>query len=173
VESVLARIKIPPEAVVPILIGGTALFILLFAGSKLADWKARAPDAASRFGLVVAGLFTSVAVFFLLGGLTNQIDPNNEGTGQINFTDAPTAGFMAAVACAFWRMANQRLVTLLIGLGIGVLMIAKPFVWPVMRIWETGQAYPRDTTDPEHLMFWGPGVVVVIVALIAAAKKPR
>jgi hypothetical protein len=50
------------------------------------------------------------------------------------------------------------------------MMIAKPFVWPVMRSWERGPVYPRGMTDPEHLMFWGPGVVVIVVALIAARK---
>jgi 4-amino-4-deoxy-L-arabinose transferase-like glycosyltransferase len=172
VEAVLGVvIKIPREALIPLAIGVVALIILLFFGTKLAEWKARSPAAASRFGLVAAVLFTGVALYFLLRGLTNQSDPNNEGTGQINFTDAPIAGFLGALAAAFWRMANQRVVALVAGLVLGALMIAKPFVWPVMRQWENGRAYARGLIDPEHLMFWGPGVVVIVVALIAAAKK--
>jgi hypothetical protein len=173
VESVLGvRIKIPPEAIIPLAIGIGALVTLLFFGTKLAEWKARSPDAAARFALIAAGVLTAVAVYFLMHCLTNQNDPNNEGTGQINFTDAPLAGFMACLAVAFWRMANQRVVAALIGLGIASLMIAKFFVWPVGHTHE-GHFWPRGGTDPEHLMFWGPGVVLVIVTLIAVLKKPR
>lgn len=175
-ESVLGvRIKIPPEAVIPLAIGVAALLVLVVFGTKLAAWKARAPDAAARFGLVAAGLLTAAAVFFLLRCVANQSDPNNEmpGVENISFTDAPIAGFLGALATAFWRYANQRFVTLLIGLGVAAAMIAKPFVWPVLRIWETGESYPRGMSDPEHLMFWGPGVVVAIVTLIAALKQPR
>ena len=175
-ESVLGvRIKIPPEAVIPLAIGVAALLVLLFFGTRLAAWKARAPDAAARFGLVAAGLLTAAAVFFLLRCVSNQSDPNNEmpGVENISFTDAPIAGFMAALAAVFWRYANQRIVAALIGFGIGVLMLVKTAVWPVMRIWETGERYPRGTMDPEHLMFWGPGVVVVIVTLVAVLRRPR
>ena len=55
-EAVLGvRIKLPPEAIIPLAIGVAALLVLLFAGSKLADWKARSPVAAARFGLIAAG----------------------------------------------------------------------------------------------------------------------
>lgn len=167
-----AGIKIPPEAIPPLLIGATALALLVFFGGKLAEWKRRSPDAAIRFGMIVAVLFTGAAVFFLARGLTNQIDPNNEGTGQISFTDSPIAGGMAALAAVFWRMANLRPVTVLVGLGIGALMMIKPFVWPVINITETGH-WPRDMNDPEHLMFFGPGLFVIIVALVAGLKSRR
>ena len=169
----LGAIKIPPEAIVPLLIGITALAILVFFGSKLAEWKRRSPDAASRFGMIVAVLLTGSAVFFLTRGLTNQIDPNNEGTGQISFTDSPIAGGLAALGAVFWRMANLRFVSVIAGLGIGGLMMIKPFVWPVIRITEYGQG-PRGLNDPEHLMFLGPGLFVIIVALVAGlkARKP-
>lgn len=116
-ESVVGRIKIPPEAVVPLLIGIVALLTLIFFGSKLAAWKARSPQSAERFALGVAALLTAASVYFLLSCLTNQSDPNNEipGVTNITFTDAPIAGGMAALAAAFWRMASQRIVTLLIG----------------------------------------------------------
>ena len=173
-EAVIARIKIPPEAIIPLAIGLTVLLTLVFFGTKLAAWKAQSPESAARFGLVTAGLFTAVSVFFLLRCLTNQSDPNNEIVGMTNitFTDAPIAGGMAAFAAGFWRMASQRLVALLIGGGIGVLMMAKPFVWPVLRQWDDSAPYPRGMMDPEHIMFLGPGLLAIIVAVIAAKKKP-
>ena len=60
----LAAIKIPPEAVIPLAIATVALLVLIFFGNKLADWKRRAPEAASTFGLAVAGVLTSCAVFY-------------------------------------------------------------------------------------------------------------
>lgn len=177
-ESLLGvRIKIPPEAVVPLLIGIAALVTLLFFGSKLAEWKQRSPAAASKFGVVAAVLFTGVAIFFLIRCLANQSDPNNEGTGQLSFIDPPVAGFMAALATAFWRMGNQRALTFITGLGIGGLMLAKPFIWPVIRVWSAGElgrsagSRPRDLIDPEHLVFLGAGVVVIVTALIAGKKR--
>ena len=166
------RIQIPPEAIIPILLGSAALVILVFFGARLAEWKQRSPDAASRFGMIVAVLMTGTAVFFLARGLTNQIDPNNEGTGQISFTDSPIAGGLAALAAVFWRMANLRLVSVIVGLGIGILMMIKPSVWPVIRITEYGQG-ARGLNDPEHLMFLGPGLFVIIVALVAGLKATK
>lgn len=165
-------IKIPPEAVIPLAIGVAALVMLLFFGSKLAEWKARSPGAASQFALIAATVLTAAALYFLLRCVTNQNDPNNDLPGNINFTDAPIAGFLAAIGTAFWRMADQRAVTLVAGLGIGAVMIAKSFIWPVISIGPTWNK-SRDLIDPEHIMFWGPGVVVVVVALIAGAKPKR
>ena len=165
-------IRIPPEAVIPLAIGLAALVTLLFFGTKLAEWKARSPVAAARFGLIAAVLLTAAAMYFLVRCVTNQVDPNNDMPGNINFTDAPIAGFLAAVGTAMWRMANQRAVTLIVGLGIGGLMIAKSFIWPVISIGPTWN-HPRDMIDPEHIMFWGPGVVVVIVALVAGLRPKR
>jgi len=164
-------IKIPAEAVPPLLAGTVALIVLLFFGAKLADWKRTSPIHATRFGLVCAVLLTGVAVFFLARCLTNQSDPNNEGTGQLSFTDPPVAGFMAALGTMFWRYANQRIVALVIGIAIGALMFAKPFVWPVMRIWEDGHRYARGMMDPEHAVFLGSGIVVLVTAFIAGLRK--
>lgn len=171
----LARIKIPPEAMIPLAIAVVALLVLIFFGSKLADWKRRAPESASTFGLAVAGVLTSCAVFFLLSCVTNQSDPNNRlaNVTNINFTDAPIAGGMALLAVVFYRYANQRLVALLIGLGMAALMFAKPFVWPVMSLWDAGPGEPRDMGDPEHLMFFGPAIAIAIATVIAVTRKPK
>ena len=68
-------------------------------------------------------------------------------------------------------MADLRPVAFLVGAGIGVIMMMKPFVWPVIRVTEYGSS-ARDMMDPEHIMFFGPGLFAIIVALIAALKKP-
>ncbi len=170
----LARIQIPPEAVIPLAIATVALLVLIFFGNKLADWKRRAPEAASTFGLAVAGVLTACAVFFLLSCVTNQSDPNNRlpDVTNINFTDAPVAGGMALLAVVFYRYANQRLVALLIGVGIAALMFAKPFVWPVIITTEYGSG-PRSMNDPEHLMFFGPAIAIAIATVIAVTRKPK
>ena len=175
-ESVLGvRIPIPAEAVVPLLIGVVALLILVFAGSALADWKAKSPGAASKFGLGVGAILTVCALYFLFRCLTNQVDPNNEGGGNINFTDAPTAGGMLALAAAFWRMGGQRYIALGVGIGFGALMMAKPFIWPVITTYSsphTSWSHPRDMLDPEHLMFLGPGLLAIFVGMYAGLKRP-
>ena len=63
------------------------------------------------------------------------------------------------------------LVALLVGGGLGVLLMTKPFIWPVLIVHEGG-TWPRDMMDPEHIMFFGPGLLAIIAAVIAAAKKP-
>lgn len=161
----------------PLAIGIAALLVILFFGSKLKAWKDRSPKTAARFGLVVAVLLTGASLYFLLHCLTNQNDPNNDIPNNINFTDAPIAGGMAAIATVFWRFANLRVIGGIVGVGIAAAMFAKPYVWPVMRIWEPGaaegHAYPRAMTDPEHFMFWGPAIVVAIVTLVVVAKRVR
>jgi hypothetical protein len=172
-HAVLAiHIKLPPEALVPLLIGVGALLVLVFFGATLQGWKARSPVPASRFGLVAGALLTGVAIYFLVRCLTNQSDPNNDGPGNLSFIDPPVAGFMAALATAFWRFGDRRAIALVCGLGVGVLMLIKPFVWPVLRVWDN-HTYARGMMDPEHLVFLGAGVVVVITALVAGAKAPR
>jgi len=171
----LARIKIPAEAVVPLLLGIVALLILIFAGSALASWKDRNPAAARTFGLVFASVMTAVSLYFLSRCLWNQMDPNNEGTGQLNFLDPPIAGFMAACACAFWRMGDQAKVALGIGLVVGILMIIKPWVWPVISSYYSDydkmtHTRARGIIDPEHAEFIGSGIVVLVTGLIAGLK---
>jgi len=171
--AALARIKLPPEAIVPMLIGTVALIILLAFGAALQRWKARAPGPAQMFGVIVGVLLTAAAVYFLINCLTNQSDPNNEGTGQISFIDPPVAGGMAALAAVFWRFGNQRLIGGVLGIAIGALMLAKPFVWPVIRDYNNGHTRSRGMMDPEHLMFLGPGLLVLIVALIVLLRGRR
>lgn len=177
IESVLGvRINVPPEAVVPLLIGSIALATLIFAGSALAAWKERNPAAAKMFGMIVGGICLAVSAYFLSKCLLNQIDPNNEGTGQLEFLDAPIAGFMATIGALFWRMGDQPKVSLAIGVIVGGLMLVKPFVWPVIRTWTDSyggdgpRSYPRGMLDPEHLEFIGSGIVVLVTGLIAGLK---
>jgi hypothetical protein len=175
VNALAVVIRLPPEAIPPLAIGLAALFVIIFFGSKLADWKARSPQHARVFGLVTGVLLTGASLYFLLHCLTNQVDPNNEMPNRINFTDAPIAGGMAALAVVFWRFANLKPVAGLVGAVVAALMYAKPFVWPVTRVWEVGEAeghaYARGLMDPEHLMFLGPATLVVIVTIVCLAKR--
>ena len=52
-------------------------------------------------------------------------------------------------------------------------MMAKPFVWPVIRVYTDGGvgSRARDLIDPEHIMFLGPGLFAVILG-IAALRRP-
>ena len=174
-ELALARIKIPAEAVVPLIIGIVALLVLIFAGSALASWKDRNPAAARTFGLFMAAVLTGISIYFLSRCLLNQMDPNNEGTGQLNFLDPPIAGFMAACGCLFWRMGDRPKVALGIGLVVGILMIIKPWVWPVISSYysdydKTTHTRARGIIDPEHAEFIGSGIVVLVTGLIAGLK---
>ncbi len=172
------RIKLPPEALVPLLVGTAALLILMFAGSALASWKQRAPKAASMFGLVVASLCAVGAIYFLVKSVPNQIDPNSEGTGQMSLFDAPIGAFMAALACAFFRMGGKHKIALGFGLVVGIVLIAKPFILPVIVTYADhygGTASgivsrSRGLLDPEHAEFVVGGVVVLITGLITGAK---
>ena len=178
VESVLGvRIQVPPEAVVPILVGSIALAILIFAGSALAAWKQRNPAAARTFGMAVGSVCAVIAIYFLAKCLLIQIDPNSDVPGdKLQFFDPPIAGFMAALAAVFWRMGDQPKVSLAIGAIVGGLMIAKPFVWPVIVTYTESygdhQVYSRqrDLIDPEHAEFLGSGIVVLVTGLIAGLK---
>jgi hypothetical protein len=175
-DVLAVHIKIPAEAVVPLLIGVGALLVLVFAGGALASWKERNPKAASTFGLVMAVIMTGISIYFLTRCLWNQMDPNNEGTGQLQFMDPPIAGFMAACGAAFWRMGEQPKVALAIGILIGGLMLIKPWVWPVISDFYGGgthYVHARGLLDPEHAEFVGSGIVVLVTGLIAGLKaKP-
>lgn len=172
------RIKLPPEALVPLLVGTAALLILVFAGSALASWKQRAPRSASTFGLVVASMCAVGAIYFLVKSVPNTMDPNSEGTGQMSLFDAPIGAFMAALACGFFRMGGKHKISLGFGLLVGVVLIAKPFILPVIVTYTESYggrgtvSHSRGLLDPEHAEFVVGGVVVLITGLITGAKPP-
>jgi len=164
-------IKVPAEAVVPIIVAGVALGVLAFGGAALADWKVKSPGVATKFGLAVAVLLTGYALYV---GATiipaKYIDHGAPGETTIGFLDGPIMGFSALIGTLFWRFANQRWIALGVGLGIGVAMFAKPFIMP-LHGWYEGHEHPWHFMDPEHLSFHGPGLAVIIAGLIAG-KKP-
>jgi hypothetical protein len=163
-------IKIPAEAVVPLLIGSVALMVLLFAGTSLAAWKQKRPETASKVGLVVAVALTGYALYV---GATiipaKYIDHGAPGQTTIGFLDGPIMGFTALIGALFWRFANQRWIALGVGLGIGLAMFGKPFILP-LHGWYDGHEHPWHFFDPEHLSFHGPGVAVMIAGLFAGSK---
>lgn len=168
-------IRLPAEALIPLLLGSIALCILLFAGGALAEWKQRSPDAARKFALAATAVCVVFAIFFLSKCLLNQSDPNNEGTGQLSFVDAPIAALFAAVAASFARMADLPKAAYIVGVVIGLLLLAKPFVWPVIRNYteagSPGGSRSRGLFDPEHLEFLGTGIIVLITGLVTGRKR--
>lgn len=170
VEVLAVVIKIPPEAVVPLLIGSAALLILMFSGAALADWKRKHPETASKVGMVVAVALTGYALYV---GATiipaKYIDHGAPGETTIGFLDGPIMGFSALIGALFWRFANQRWIALGVGLGLGLAMFMKPFILP-LHGWYDGHEHPWHFFDPEHLSFHGPGVAVMIAGLIAGSK---
>lgn len=170
IDVLAVHIKVPPEAVVPILVGSAALFILLFAGASLQSWKQKHPDTASKVGMVIAIALTGYALYV---GATiipaKYIDHGAPGETTIGFLDGPIMGFCALIGALFWRFANQRWIALGVGLGIGLAMFAKPFILP-LHGWYDGHEHPWHFFDPEHLSFHGPGVAVIIAGLIAGSK---
>jgi hypothetical protein len=178
IESVLGvKITVPAEAVVPIIIGSIALAILIFSGSALASWKERNPAAAKMFGMIVGSICMIVSIIFLAKCLLVQIDPNSDAPGtKLEFFDPPLAAFMAAIGALFFRMGDQPKVALGIGLVVGGLMIAKPFIWPVIVTYTESYgdrgtySRQRGMLDPEHAEFIGSGIVVLVTGLIAGLK---
>lgn len=179
VRAVLAvRIKIPPEAVIPLLIGSAALLVLMFAGGALKAWKERSPGPASTFGLVVGALCAAGALYFLAKSIPNQIDPNSDGTGQMSHLDPPIGAFMAALACAFFRLGGRPKISLGLGLVVGIAMLVKPFVLPVIVTYANHSSgsgggivsHARGMLDPEHLEFLASGIVLIVVALVTGAR---
>jgi len=180
VVALAVRIKIPPEAMIPLLIGVGALLVLVFAGGALKSWKDRSPGPASKFGLVVGSLCTVGAIYFLAKSIPNQIDPNSDGTGQLNHLDPPIGAFMTVLACSFFRMGGKPKISFGLGMLVGVAMLVKPFILPVIVTYAersgAGSALvsrSRTFLDPEHLEFIASGVVVIVTALITGAKPPR
>jgi hypothetical protein len=165
-------IKVPPEAVVPLLVGSAALLVLLFAGAALKDWKDKHPEVAAKVGLVIAVALTGYALYVGARIIpAKYIDHGAPGETTIGFLDGPIMGFSALIGTLFWRFGNQRWIALGVGLGIGLAMFAKPFILPLYG-WYDYHEHPWHFFDPEHLSFHGPGLAVVIAGLIAG-KKPQ
>jgi hypothetical protein len=177
--DVLARIKIPAEAIVPMLIGLVALLVLIFAGAALADWKVRNPKPAKITGLVFAIGLTGFALFKLIMVVpqTDENDPIHEGVYNVTLFDGPILGFCALVAVIMWGYAGMRKVALGFGLAVAAAMIAKPLVWPMFHHYTSStsdyKGHLRDFTDLEHLGFTGPAIAVLIAALVVGLGRDR
>ena len=168
------RLNLPPEALLPLLFATIALLLLLFASDKLSAWKVHQPTKARTLGIVTASGLTIIACYFLFTKLSNQSDPNNSGTNNMSLFDAPMIGFFAAVGALFWRFGDQRRIGFGMGVAVGVVLIAKPFVWPVVstvdymngsrRVFES---HNRGLFDPEHYLFILGGLVAIACGFIA------
>jgi hypothetical protein len=166
------KISIPPEAVLPLGIGVVALLVLLFAGASLPDGTARKPQAAAKLGLVLAlGLSAFVIYKFVLLMPNKYIDLGPPDQPPISLADGPILGFTAAMATVFWRFANQRWIALGFGGLIGLALIAKPFVMPFVTWFDVGSERARVLSDPDTLSILGPGIVVLITALVAGRRS--
>ena len=173
--SVLAKIKIeiPPEAIVPVLIGIVTLLILIFAGAALADWKERRPKVAVTTGLVLAVALTGYVIYEAAMLLPEKyIDLGPPGHPPISLADGPILGFSAIIATLFWRFANQPKVSLALGVLLGVALIAKPFVIPLYSYFSSGSERARGLTDPDTISILGPGVATLIAGLMVGLR-PR
>ena len=166
--------NIPPEAVVPLLCAIVALMVLIFAGDKLSAWKVHSPKPARRFGMAVALVLFVATAYFLLIKIPNQSDPNNAGTNNLSLFDAPMIGFFAAVGALFWRFADQRRIGFWMGVVVGVVLIAKPYMWPVISTYsymdggkENIASHSRDFLSPEHYLFLLSGIVAMVCGWIA------
>lgn len=165
------RISIPPEAVVPLLIGVAILLVLLFAGAKLADWKAKSPRVATMVFLIGAIALSGFVLYKAAMVLPEKyIDLGPPGHPPISLADGPVMGFVAIIATVLWRSANQRWIALGFGAGIGVALIAKPFVIPMVLHFSSGSERTPAITDPDTLSILGPGIAVLIAALIAGLR---
>ena len=172
--TVLAKIKIevPPEAIVPLLIGMAILLVLIFAGAALQDWKERKPKAARTVGTIFAVLLSGYALYVFVTIMPNKyIDLGPPDQPPISLADGPILGFTAVIATLMWRFANQRWIALGFGGVIGVALILKPFVMPFVTWFSSGSERARVISDPDTLSLLGPGVAVLIAALIAGLKK--
>jgi hypothetical protein len=174
-EAVLAKIhiSIPAEAVVPLLVGIGALLVLVFAGAALKDWKARKPGAARTVGMILAVGLSGYALYMAAMMLPNKyIDLGPPDQPPISLADGPILGFTALIGTLFWRFADRRWVALGFGGVIGALLIAKALVLPLVTWFDYGSERARALSDPDTLSLLGPGVAVLIVALIAGSRKP-
>ncbi|MBS1119358.1 MAG: hypothetical protein H6Q90_1586 [Deltaproteobacteria bacterium] len=172
-SSLAIHIKLPSEAIVPLLVGAGILLVMVFAGAALADWKRKHPQGARIFGLGMALGLTGVAAYRLALMLPqgDENDRVHEGIQLVTMFDGPIVGFLAAIGVVMWRYTNQRWIALGTGLVIGLALFAKPFIAPLSHIWD-GHARQWGNLDLEHIAFFAPGLVLVIVALVVALPKP-
>jgi hypothetical protein len=174
--NLAVTIKIPPEAVIPLLLVCVGIIILIAFGTALASWRAKNPQTAALVGTVVAGLLTAYALYALVTIVpATYIDRGAPGQRTLGFLDGPIAGIAALFGTIFWRYGGKRWIALGAGLAFGLVLFAKPFLLPLHSYSEySGEVHTRawDFMDPEHLSFHGPGVAVMITALVAGLKKP-
>jgi len=166
-------IKVPAEAVVPLVIGMFTLGVLIFAGATLVSWKTKHPRAALIVGLVIA-IALSAFVLYKAAVLIPEkyIDLGPPDHPPISLADGPILGFTTVIATLFWRFANQRWVALGLGTGLGVALIAKPFVLPLAIYFSSGSERACVPSDPDTLSIVGPGVACLIAGLIVGLRRP-
>jgi hypothetical protein len=172
--TALARIKIsvPPEAVLPLAIGIGALLVLLFAGAALQSWKERKPAAARAVGTIAALLLSGYAIYVAVSLLPNKyIDLGPPDQAPISLADGPILGFTALMATLMWGFAGQRWVALGFGGVIGVALVLKPFVMPLVTYFSSGSERARVISDPDTISILGPGIAVLIAALVVGLRK--
>jgi hypothetical protein len=164
-------IHVPPEAVVPILIGSGILVVLALFGSALADFQRKQPGAARIVGYVLGGGLTAFALWKLSQSLpiTYENDREHLGVYYFSWLDGSIAAAAGLMAAIMWRWAGQRWVGLGVGGGIAAALIAKPFIYPLVHLWEMDNEiheHHRTLMDLESLSYVLPGVACLIVALI-------
>lgn len=166
------RISVPPEAVVPLLIGVAILLVLIFAGAALKSWKERKPEAARTVGTVLGVALSAYAIYVAVTLLPNKyIDLGPPDQAPISLADGPILGFTAVMATIMWRFANRRWIALGFGGVIGLALVLKPFVMPLVTWFSSGSERARVISDPDTLSLLGPGVAVLITALIVGLRR--
>ena len=167
IAALAVRIKLPAEAVVPLLIGIAILCVLAFGGSALATFKQQHPGAARIVGYVAGALCSALTIYRLMQIIpqTELRDPVHTGISLASPFDALIAGFIATMSVIMWGWARQRWLALVFGLGVGVELFIKPFVFALGDSYE-GERYVMGMDDPEHLSYFAGGLVVLVTALL-------
>jgi hypothetical protein len=168
------RISVPPEAVVPLLIGIGVLLVLVFAGAALANWKAKHPALAAKVGLIIALVLSAYVVY--MGALlmpNRYIDLGPPGHPPISLADGPIMGFLGVIATVLWRFANQRWIALGFGVIAGAALVLKPFVLPVVLHFSSDSQRAPGLADPDTLSLIGPGIAMLIAGLVAGRGSGR
>ncbi|MBA3537994.1 MAG: hypothetical protein H0T79_00045 [Deltaproteobacteria bacterium] len=170
----IARIKIPAEALVPLLLIICALVILVLVGKGLGALQQANPQGARILGFVLGGFASAVAIY-----LTVKIVPTrqandlvHEGIQLVSLIDAVVAAAAGAIAGVMWRYAGQRWLGAGTATAIAIALIAKPFKWPLVHYWD-GVPHEFSPTSETHLFFLLSGVALAVVALILAVTPRR